>query len=69
MAGVLATGEIWLAVPETIEIEWSGGSRRAWSPRTSCLFLCAQARHGGRPTQAVHFRGEAHSRARQRRSA
>src|SRR5258705_1311260 len=24
MAGVLATGEIWLAVPETIEIEWLG---------------------------------------------
>ena len=24
MAGVLATGEIWLTVPETILVEWSG---------------------------------------------
>ena len=34
MAGVLATGEIWLAVPETIEIEWRGASAAASSPRT-----------------------------------
>jgi 3-isopropylmalate/(R)-2-methylmalate dehydratase large subunit len=35
MAGVLATGEIWLRVPNTIRVEWQG-TATASAPRTSC---------------------------------
>ncbi len=36
MAGVLATGEIWLKVPETILIEWRGQLSDGVTARTSC---------------------------------
>ena len=59
MAGVLATGEIWLAVPETIEIEWRGRFGQGVAAKDVMLFLCgALGMEGGR-TQAVHFRGDA----------
>jgi 3-isopropylmalate/(R)-2-methylmalate dehydratase large subunit len=59
MAGVLATGEIWLAVPETIEIEWSGRLAAGVVAKDIMLFLCAKLGMEGGRTQAVHFRGEA----------
>jgi 3-isopropylmalate/(R)-2-methylmalate dehydratase large subunit len=59
MAGVLATGEIWLAVPETIEIEWAGRLAPGVVAKDIMLFLCAKLGMEGGRTQAVHFRGEA----------
>jgi len=59
MAGVLATGEIWLAVPETIEIEWSGRLASGVVAKDIMLLLCARLGMEGGRTQAVHFRGEA----------
>ena len=59
MAGVLATGEIWLTVPETIEIEWRGRFGPCVVAKDVMLFLCGQLGMEGGRTQAVHFRGEA----------
>ena len=59
MAGVLATGEIWLSVPETIEIEWRGRFGPCVVAKDVMLFLCGQLGMEGGRTQAVHFRGEA----------
>jgi len=39
MAGVLATGEIWLRVPETIRVEWQGALRDGVSAKDIMLFL------------------------------
>jgi len=58
MASVLATGEIWLTVPETIEIEWSGRLAPGIVAKDIMLFLCAKLGMEGGRTQAVHFRGE-----------
>src|SRR5262245_18294932 len=59
MAGVLATGEIWLDVPETIEIEWRGRFGPGVVAKDLMLYLCGQLGMEGGRCQAVHFRGEA----------
>src|SRR5262249_42391115 len=49
MAGVLATGEIWLDVPETIEIEWRGRLAPGVVAKDIMLVLCAKlGMEGGR---------------------
>jgi 3-isopropylmalate/(R)-2-methylmalate dehydratase large subunit len=59
MAGVLATGEIWLAVPETILIEWSGRFGEGVVAKDAMLFLCRQLGMEGGRVQAVQYAGEA----------
>src|SRR5262245_39972797 len=59
MAGVLATGQIWLAVPETIELVWRGRFGKGVVAKDVMLFLCRQLGMDGGRTQAVHFTGEA----------
>jgi 3-isopropylmalate/(R)-2-methylmalate dehydratase large subunit len=59
MAGVLATGEIWLRVPETIMIEWTGKLGHAVSSKDIMLFLCAKLGMDGGRYQAVQYGGEA----------
>ncbi|MGE3245870.1 MAG: 3-isopropylmalate dehydratase large subunit [Beijerinckiaceae bacterium] len=59
MAGVLATGEIWLRVPETIVIEWRGAFRRGVCAKDAMLFLCGRMGMGGGRYQAVEYCGEA----------
>lgn len=59
MAGVLATGEIWLKVPETILIEWTGRLGRGLSSKDIMLFLCGRLGMDGGRYQAVQFGGEA----------
>jgi 3-isopropylmalate/(R)-2-methylmalate dehydratase large subunit len=59
MAGVLATGEIWLKVPETIRIEWTGRLQRGLSAKDMMLFLCARLGMDGGRYQAVEYAGEA----------
>ena len=49
MAGVLATGEIWLTVPETIEIEWRGTVRTVRGRQGRDAVPVRPARHGRRP--------------------
>jgi 3-isopropylmalate/(R)-2-methylmalate dehydratase large subunit len=59
MAGVLATGEIWLKVPETIRIEWTGRLSRGVAAKDVMLFLCARLGMDGGRYQAVEYAGEA----------
>ena len=42
MTGVLATGEIWVKVPETIRVNWDGELPQGCSAKDIMLFLCAK---------------------------
>jgi 3-isopropylmalate/(R)-2-methylmalate dehydratase large subunit len=59
MAGVLATGTIWLNVPETIRIDWDGRFQPAVSAKDVMLFLCGRFGMDGGGYQAVEFGGSA----------
>ena len=58
MAGVLATGEIWLRVPETIRIDWTGRLSRGVSAKDMMLHLCARLGMDGGRYQAIEYSGE-----------
>src|SRR5688572_30193871 len=58
MAGVLATGEIWVRVPDTIRIEWTGRLNRGVSAKDMMLHLCARLGMDGGKYQAVEYVGE-----------
>jgi 3-isopropylmalate/(R)-2-methylmalate dehydratase large subunit len=59
MGGVVATGEIWLEVPQTIRIEWSGRLGPGVLAKDVMLFLCTRLGMDGGKYQAVEFAGEA----------
>lgn len=59
MAGVLATGEIWIKVPETILIEWTGRLGEGVMAKDIMLFLCGQMGMDGGRYQAVQYAGAA----------
>ena len=59
MAGVLATGEIWLRVPETIRVEWHGTFAPGVLAKDVMLFLCGQLGMDGGRYQAVEYAGSA----------
>ena len=59
MAGVLATGEIWLRVPETILIEWRNRLRPGVVAKDMMLALCGRLGMGGGQYEAVEYTGEA----------
>jgi 3-isopropylmalate/(R)-2-methylmalate dehydratase large subunit len=59
MAGVLATGRIWLVVPQTILMEWSGRFQPAVSAKDVMLFLCGRFGMDGGKYQAVEYAGDA----------
>jgi len=59
MAGVLATGEIWIRVPETIRIEWEGTFQKGVMAKDVMLFLCGRLGMDGGRYQAVEYCGEA----------
>jgi len=40
MTGVVVTGEIWMPVPETIRVNWSGAFGRGVAAKDIMLFLC-----------------------------
>ena len=42
MTGVLATGEVWIKVPQTTRIEWNGELQHGCSAKDIMLFLCAK---------------------------
>ena len=58
MAGVLATGEIWLSVPDTILLEWSGSLGPGVVAKDMMLAMCAQLGMDGGAYQAVEYAGE-----------
>ncbi|GAB4347278.1 MAG: 3-isopropylmalate dehydratase large subunit [Oricola sp.] len=59
MAGVLATGEIWIKVPETIMIEWNGRLPRGVTAKDMMLKSCARLGMDGGQYQAVEYVGPA----------
>ena len=59
MAGVLATGEIWIKVPETIFIEWSGHLMTGVTAKDMMLATCGKIGMGGGRYQAIQYAGEA----------
>lgn len=59
MAGVLATGEIWLRVPETILIEWRNRLPRGVLAKDMVMALCARLGMDGGKYQAIEYTGEA----------
>lgn len=59
MAGVLATGSIWLNVPETIAIDWDGTFQDGVCAKDAMLFLCGRLGLDGGKYQAVEFGGPA----------
>ena len=59
MVGVLATGEIWIKVPETILINCSSTLPAGVSAKDMMLALCARLGMGGGEYQAVEFTGAA----------
>ncbi|MDJ0629707.1 MAG: 3-isopropylmalate dehydratase large subunit [Rhodobacter sp.] len=59
MAGVLATGEIWIKVPGTILLEWTGRLGRGVVAKDIMLALCGRLGMDGGQYQAVEYTGEA----------
>jgi len=59
MAGVLATGEIWIKVPETILIEWTGQLSQGVCAKDIMLALCGRMGMDGGRYQAVQYSGSA----------
>jgi 3-isopropylmalate/(R)-2-methylmalate dehydratase large subunit len=59
MAGVLATGEIWIKVPQTILLDWRGRLQPGVMAKDMMLALCARLGMDGGRYQAVEYAGEA----------
>ena len=59
MAGVLATGEIWVVVPETIRIELTGGLPDGVCAKDVMLALCARLGMDGGGGQVIEYVGDA----------
>lgn len=59
MAGVLATGEIWLRVPQTIRIDWRGALGTGVCAKDMMLFLCARLGMAGGHYEAIEYTGAA----------
>jgi 3-isopropylmalate/(R)-2-methylmalate dehydratase large subunit len=59
MLGVLVTGEIWLKVPHTIAMDFSGKLSNGVSAKDIMLFLIGRFGLDGGQYQAVEYRGDA----------
>jgi len=59
MAGVLATGEIWITVPGTILVEWQNHLSQGVTAKDIMLALCGRLGMDGGGYQAVEYSGEA----------
>jgi 3-isopropylmalate/(R)-2-methylmalate dehydratase large subunit len=58
MAGIVATGETWIKVPETISIDWSGHMPRGVCAKDIMLKLCASLGMGGGDYQVIQYSGD-----------
>lgn len=54
---MLATGTIWLTVPETIAIEWNGSFQEGVCAKDAILFLCGRLGLDGGKYPAIEFSG------------
>ncbi len=58
MLGVLVTGEIWLRVPQTILLEWTGRLADGIAAKDMMLAMCGKLGLDGGQYQAVQYSGE-----------
>lgn len=58
MCGVLVTGEIWLRVPETILLNWTGKLGLGVSAKDMILAMCAKLGMDGGRYQAIQYAGD-----------
>ena len=58
MVGVLASGEVWLQVPATVELNWRGELARGVTAKDMLLHLCAELGLGGVGYHAVQYSGD-----------
>ncbi len=59
MLGVVVTGEIWLQVPRTLALDWSGRLSPGVTAKDMMLHMIGRFGMNGGAYQAVEFRGEA----------
>lgn len=59
MLGVVVTGEIWLRVPHTIAMEWSGRLASGVCAKDMMLYMCTRFGMDGGQYEAVEYCGEA----------
>jgi len=59
MVGVLVTGQIWLRVPHTLCMEWTGALAPGVSAKDMMLYLCTRFGMDGGEYEAVEYRGSA----------
>ena len=59
MLGVVVTGEIWIRVPQTIQMHWSGHLSAGVSAKDMMLHMIGRFGMSGAQYQAVEFAGEA----------
>ena len=59
MSGVLATGEIWLKVPESIRIRWDGALRAGVMAKDISLKTIQKIGHSGATYKTMEYCGEA----------
>jgi 3-isopropylmalate/(R)-2-methylmalate dehydratase large subunit len=57
MLGVVVTGEIWLRVPKTLQMHWSGALSRGVTAKDMMLHMIARFGMNGGQYQAVDFAG------------
>ncbi len=57
MCGVLVTGEIWLRVPETILLHWTGKLTPGVAAKDMILAMCARLGMDGGRYQAIQYAG------------
>jgi len=57
MAAIVATGETWIKVPETISIDWSGKMPRGTCAKDIMLKLCASLGMDGGDYQVIQYSG------------
>lgn len=58
MCGVLVTGEIWLRVPETILLHWTGKLTPGVAAKDMILAMCAKLGMDGGRYQAIQYAGD-----------
>ena len=57
MAGVLATGEIWLQIPQTILLNWNGDLPARVTAKDMMLAMCGKLGMSGGRYQAIEYGG------------
>lgn len=58
MLGILATGQTWLRVPESIEVVWNGNLKKGVMAKDISLYTIGKIGHAGATYLSVEYKGE-----------